>query len=166
MTCSRVHQVLATRWANSLKGAKLDLVFAANDGYLPGMTNFAVRIASCALARASKDKAMAAQATVAPAFKKFKRTVPEHGSATVGAAVAVDAAPPEPTADPELSIPSLLEAYAARVPGLRAELGADFARGHARASGGIVRTAETLPRRQRGARAGRAWCRRTRFKVG
>ena len=38
-------QLIATRWASSLKGARLEIVMCANDGYSPGMTNFACRVA-------------------------------------------------------------------------------------------------------------------------
>ncbi|EIW65385.1 DHH phosphoesterase, partial [Trametes versicolor FP-101664 SS1] len=42
---AQVHPLIATRWSSSLKGARLEIVMCANDGYSPGMTNFACRIA-------------------------------------------------------------------------------------------------------------------------
>jgi hypothetical protein len=111
---------VAARWAGTLKGARLQVVMAANDGYLPGMTNFA-----CRLARRGAASAPTKKAGLAPAFKKFKRAPAEQEDEGEAG---------------EVSIPALLEEYAAREPGLRAELGADFARGHAQASGGVVRT--------------------------
>ncbi|KAI0770880.1 hypothetical protein BD413DRAFT_476564 [Trametes elegans] len=42
---AQIHPLIATRWARSLKGARLEIVMCANDGYLSGMTNFACRVA-------------------------------------------------------------------------------------------------------------------------
>ncbi|KAH9828950.1 DHH phosphoesterase [Rhodofomes roseus] len=97
---AQVHPLIATRWASTLKSARLQIVICANDGYLPGaeMTNFACRIARCAIP-SSKSK---------------------------GA--------------PEINIPDILREYAVRIPGLRESMGEDFARGHAQASGGIVKS--------------------------
>ncbi|KZT68522.1 DHH phosphoesterase [Daedalea quercina L-15889] len=93
---AQVHPLIATRWASTLKSSRLQIVMCANSGYLPGagMTNFACRVARCAL----------------PADNEAQAT----------------------------SIPDVLRAYAARVPGLMESMGDDFARGHAQASGGIV----------------------------
>ena len=45
-SCSYVRlQLIATRWSSSLKGPRLEIVMCANDGYSPGMTNFACRVA-------------------------------------------------------------------------------------------------------------------------
>ncbi|KAI0668798.1 hypothetical protein C8Q78DRAFT_1071232 [Trametes maxima] len=44
-SAAQVHPLIATRWASSLKGARLAIVMCANSGYLPGMTNFACRVA-------------------------------------------------------------------------------------------------------------------------
>ncbi|TBU22089.1 DHH phosphoesterase [Dichomitus squalens] len=41
---AQVHPLIATRWSSSLKGPRLEVVMCANDGYSPGMTNFACRI--------------------------------------------------------------------------------------------------------------------------
>ncbi|KAI0762220.1 DHH phosphoesterase [Fomes fomentarius] len=41
---AQVHPLIATRWASSLKGPRLEIVMCANDGYSPGMTNFACRV--------------------------------------------------------------------------------------------------------------------------
>ena len=48
---AQVHPIIATRWAGSLKSKKLEVVMCANDGYLPGMTNFSCRVAKCAKER-------------------------------------------------------------------------------------------------------------------
>jgi len=48
---AQIHPVIATRWANSLKSSKLEVVMCANDGYLPDMTNFSCRVAKCARGR-------------------------------------------------------------------------------------------------------------------
>ncbi|TCD63557.1 hypothetical protein EIP91_005228 [Steccherinum ochraceum] len=48
---AQIHPLIATRWANSLKSSKLEIVMCANDGYLPNMTNFSCRVARCAPAR-------------------------------------------------------------------------------------------------------------------
>ncbi|KAH9916583.1 DHH phosphoesterase [Epithele typhae] len=42
---AQIHPLIATRWAGSLKGPRLEIVMCANDGYTPGMTNFSCRIA-------------------------------------------------------------------------------------------------------------------------
>ncbi|KAJ8488928.1 hypothetical protein ONZ51_g3267 [Trametes cubensis] len=42
---AQIHPLIATRWSSSLKGARLEVVMCSNDGYTPGMTNFACRIA-------------------------------------------------------------------------------------------------------------------------
>ncbi|KZT00905.1 DHH phosphoesterase [Laetiporus sulphureus 93-53] len=46
----------------------------------------------------------------------------------------------KPADDGDINIIEMLKDYADRVPGLRAKMGEDFARGHKQASGGIVRT--------------------------
>ena len=97
-------KVIATRWANTLKSSKLEIVICANDGYLTlptgshesqkettsaedlSMTNFSCRIAKQAQAKG-------------------------HGEEAVDV------------------IEKLLE-YANRVPGLRERMGDNFARGH------------------------------------
>ncbi|KAI0070620.1 DHH phosphoesterase [Panus rudis PR-1116 ss-1] len=55
---AQVHPVIATRWANSLKSSKLEIVMCANDGYLPGMTNFSCRVARCSKDRSKSKKAI------------------------------------------------------------------------------------------------------------
>ncbi len=82
----------------------------ANDGYSPGMTNFA-----CRIARAG------------------------GGVATTGAKRKVDEGAADGEKG-EIDIIAILKEYASRVPGLRESMGDDFARGHKQASGGIVRT--------------------------
>lgn len=100
------------------------------------MTNFACRVARCAIARASSAGTGGAkkstQAGRRDAFAAFKSVQPSQAESTEAKTPAL--------ADQleEISIPALLRAYAARQPGLADELGADFARGHAHASGGIV----------------------------
>ncbi|PCH32970.1 DHH phosphoesterase [Wolfiporia cocos MD-104 SS10] len=51
---AQVHPLIATRWASTLKSARLEMVMCANSGYLPGVgvTNFACRVARCTLSRA------------------------------------------------------------------------------------------------------------------
>ncbi|KAG8898530.1 hypothetical protein FRB99_007380 [Tulasnella sp. 403] len=51
---AQVHPVVATRWAGVLKSSKLEVVMAANDGYLPGMVNFSCRVARVANTRAKE----------------------------------------------------------------------------------------------------------------
>ncbi|KAI0820597.1 hypothetical protein BC628DRAFT_1396292 [Trametes gibbosa] len=109
---AQVHPLIATRWASSLKGARLEVVMCANDGYTPGLTNFACRIA---------------RAGVGFAKVEMKRGA---GEATRGSE----------DAHGGTDIIALLEDYAGRVPGLRESMGDDFARGHKQASGGIVRS--------------------------
>lgn len=48
---AQVHPVIATRWAEHLKSAKLEVVMAANEGYLEGKVNFSCRVAKCARER-------------------------------------------------------------------------------------------------------------------
>jgi hypothetical protein len=126
---------------------------AANDGYLPGMTNFACRVARSAFAAAAASKAKASpkKGELAPAFKKFKKEEAVDMDADKSTENPVQDAIPglkgdeASTADNAdhddgISIPAILESYASLVPGLRQEMGDDYARGHAHASGGIVRT--------------------------
>lgn len=98
-------QLIATRWANSLKSSKLEIVMCANSGYLPNMTNFSCRVARCAVARAAATSSASGQPVEA-----------------------------------SVNIIAILIDYASRVSGLRESMGANFARGHKEASGGIVRT--------------------------
>lgn len=51
----QVHPIIATRWAGHLDSKKLEIVMAANEGYLPGMVNFSCRIARVARARAAEE---------------------------------------------------------------------------------------------------------------
>jgi hypothetical protein len=128
---------------------------AANDGYLPGMTNFACRVARSAFAAAAASKAKASpkKGELAPAFKKFKKeevvdvNADKSTENTAQDAIAGlkgdEASTPgasNDANDDDISIPAILESYASLVPGLRQEMGDDYARGHAHASGGIVRT--------------------------
>lgn len=48
---AQIHPVIATRWAGHLKSAKLEVVMAANEGYLEGKVNFSCRVAKCARQR-------------------------------------------------------------------------------------------------------------------
>ncbi|KAI9067146.1 DHH phosphoesterase [Trametes sanguinea] len=107
---AQVHPLIATRWSSSLKGARLEVVMCANDGYSPGMTNFA-----CRIARAGGGTAHAGA----------KRKAQGSSGGDV---------------EGETDIIAILKEYASRVPGLRESMGDNFARGHKQASGGIVRT--------------------------
>jgi hypothetical protein len=149
-------QVIATRWAGHLKSAKLEIVMAANDGYLPGMVNFSCRVARCAINRAAghvpgapraikgKKATAGARKEQTQVFDVFKRVAPtlEQADELTATATSIPTGEPPTSADEgvtgEISIPAILIAYASRVPGLREEMGEDFARGHAQASGGIV----------------------------
>jgi hypothetical protein len=104
----------------------------ANDGYLPGKTNFAVRVARSAL---QARKATTAARSIAPAFKKFRREASPSSASHDEDEGKADTIHDETYG---ISIPAILTEYATRVPGLREEMGEDFARGHAHASGGIV----------------------------
>ncbi|KAI0364794.1 DHH phosphoesterase [Pilatotrama ljubarskyi] len=53
---AQVHPLIATRWASSLKGARLEIVMCANDSYSPGMTNFACRVARSGRPRAGTKR--------------------------------------------------------------------------------------------------------------
>lgn len=48
---AQVHPVIATRWAGHLRSARLEVVMAANEGYLEGKVNFSCRLAKCARER-------------------------------------------------------------------------------------------------------------------
>ncbi|KAI5868361.1 DHH family protein [Durotheca rogersii] len=48
---AQVHPVIATRWAGMLGPKRLEVVLAANDGYLPGQVHFSCRVARRARAR-------------------------------------------------------------------------------------------------------------------
>ncbi|KAI0161060.1 DHH phosphoesterase [Hypoxylon sp. FL1284] len=50
-SAAQVHPVVATRWAGTLRAPRLEVVLAANDGYLPGLVNFSCRVPRCARAR-------------------------------------------------------------------------------------------------------------------
>ncbi|KAF7796048.1 hypothetical protein EIP86_007218 [Pleurotus ostreatoroseus] len=50
---AQIHPVIATRWTSTLKSNRLEIVMCANDGYLPGVTNFSCRVAKCAKDRAN-----------------------------------------------------------------------------------------------------------------
>jgi len=50
---AQIHPLIATRWANTLKSSKLEIVMCANDGYLPDLTNFSCRVARCASTRSN-----------------------------------------------------------------------------------------------------------------
>lgn len=91
---AQVHPLIATRWSRSLKGKNLVAVMAANDGYIPGKVNFAMRKA-----------------------------------AQGGGALA---------AGGEVDLIALLKSAVEGDEELRCELGSDFARGHALATGGSV----------------------------
>ncbi|KAI8993799.1 hypothetical protein BD414DRAFT_513472 [Trametes punicea] len=107
---AQIHPLIATRWSSSLKGARLEVVMCANDGYITGMTNFACRVARAGAGAANAGMKRKAQDGVEE----------DHNS--------------------ETDIIAILNEYASRVPGLGEAMGDDFARGHKQASGGIVRT--------------------------
>ncbi|ROW01057.1 hypothetical protein VSDG_02825 [Cytospora chrysosperma] len=48
---AQIHPVIATRWAGHLQSSKLEVVMAANEGYLPGKVNFSCRVPRSARAR-------------------------------------------------------------------------------------------------------------------
>lgn len=57
MTAYHANKLIATRWASTLKSARLKIVMCANSGYLEGqgMMNFACRVARCALQRSGQQ---------------------------------------------------------------------------------------------------------------
>ncbi|KAH9931374.1 uncharacterized protein B0H18DRAFT_929856 [Fomitopsis serialis] len=118
---AQVHPLIATRWASTLKSARLQIVICGNGAYLPGagMTNFACRIARCAL------PSPAAKGTSSSSKRKSVGTGNEDKCGE--------------RAGGEINIPDILREYASRVSGLTESMGEDFARGHAQASGGIVK---------------------------
>ncbi|KAI0089721.1 DHH phosphoesterase [Irpex rosettiformis] len=117
---AQIHPIIATRWAGSLKSKKLEVVMCANDGYLPGMTNFSCRVAKCA-----------------------KERINGSGEGSVAAGKKRSAEELEGDTDAEgkgVDIIAILNRYASQESGLRESMGYNFARGHKEASGGIVRT--------------------------
>ena len=105
----QVHPVIATRWAGTLKSAKkLKYVMCANPLYLPGMVNFSCRIAKGANERLAQEKEDAGE------------DISAGGT--------------------DVNIISELKALAKQHESgdLTERLGAEFARGHPQASGGIV----------------------------
>lgn len=122
---AQVHPVIATRWAGSLKSKKLRIVMCANTGYLEGKINFSCRVAKCARERVAEEKR---QMAVENGFVDG-----EDGDEVSGA----EGMGPD---DVHVDIIAELKELAARHPSgtLRERLGADFARGHVQASGGIV----------------------------
>ncbi|TFY50521.1 hypothetical protein EVJ58_g11014 [Rhodofomes roseus] len=93
---AQVHPLIATRWASTLKSARLQIVICANDG---------------------------PKAPPSSAKRESTASVGDKGEA-----------------GSEINIPDILREYAVRIPGLRESMGEDFARGHAQASGGIVKS--------------------------
>ncbi|KAF1835253.1 hypothetical protein BDW02DRAFT_578972 [Decorospora gaudefroyi] len=55
-SAAQIHPVIATRWANTLRSNKLEIVMCANEGYLPDKINFSCRVAIWAQAREGEDK--------------------------------------------------------------------------------------------------------------
>lgn len=102
VTCLRRCQLIATRWAATLKSARLEMVMCANDSYLreQGMTNFACRVARCATSRADG----------AQTSELGKR----HNM----------------TNNADINVIAMLESYTVQAPGLRDAMGDNFARGH------------------------------------
>lgn len=50
-SATQIHPVIATKWAAYLQSPLLEVVIAANDGYLPGMVSFSCRISRSARVR-------------------------------------------------------------------------------------------------------------------
>lgn len=107
---AQVHPMIATRWAGHLQSKNLEMVIVANEGYLPGLVNFSCRIPRCAR---NKDPPIDIIAKLKH-FASFTGSPGEDVEEEAQAAISADRTP-------------LLE-----------RLGADFARGHIQASGGIV----------------------------
>ena len=82
----------------------------ANDGYLPGMTNFSCRVAKCAIKTSTKDASTSREKS-----RKTKLDIKN----TVDAKV-----------EKEVNIIEALIGYAEKDSGLREAMGDDFARGH------------------------------------
>ncbi|KAI0344372.1 DHH phosphoesterase [Trametopsis cervina] len=117
---AQIHPMIATRWSYSLTSTKLEVVMCANDGYLPGMTNFSCRVAKCAKDRLLKDA---------------------HETCSTGQKRKASAFSPDDEVDSQgINIIEILKDYAGREDGLIDDMGENFARGHKQASGGIVNT--------------------------
>ena len=114
LTLSKVHPLIATRWAGHLQSKALEMVLVANEGYLPGKVNFSCRIARCAR---NRDPPV----SIIDNLKEY---------ASLARPVAAESGSDLP-ADTAAQKPSLLE-----------RLGQNFARGHVQASGGIVDVTE------------------------
>lgn len=93
----------------------------ANDGYLPGMTNFSCRVARCALQR-QKQASGTSITTQSQGQRKTKLNTGDAGSDALQETANED--------DGEINIIETLVRYAEKDPGLRAAMGEDFARGH------------------------------------
>ena len=106
-------QVIATRWASTLKSSKLKIVMCANDGYLAQSDSL------------GSDRASGANGTDEDIpMTNFSCRIANRARGE------------------DVSIIQMLLEYADRVPGLRESLGDNFARGHKEASGGIVRSSD------------------------
>ncbi|KAI0694467.1 hypothetical protein C8T65DRAFT_666705 [Cerioporus squamosus] len=68
---AQIHPLVATRWASSLKGPRLEVVMCANDGYSGGMTNFA-----CRVARSRKAAAGEGATDIIAILKEYASRVP------------------------------------------------------------------------------------------
>ncbi|KAK7745113.1 hypothetical protein SLS62_009912 [Diatrype stigma] len=55
-SAAQVHPVIATRWANTLQSARLEIVLVANEGYLPDRVNFSCRVARSARGPDRQDR--------------------------------------------------------------------------------------------------------------
>ena len=108
---AQIHPVIATRWAGHLNSRKLEIVMAANEGYLPGKVNF-----SCRIPRSARNRD--------PPISIIERLRYYAGLTDPGSNHADD---------------DVATGKRDRLPLLQ-RVGDDFARGHVQASGGIIDT--------------------------
>ena len=83
----------------------------ANDGYLPGMTNFSCRVAKCAKERLK----MSGEASVVAGKKRRADELEDDAAEGEGK---------------QIDIIAILNQYASQESGLRESMGDNFARGH------------------------------------
>ncbi|KAH8099884.1 DHH phosphoesterase [Cristinia sonorae] len=73
---AQIHPLIATRWAQTLKSSKLEIVMCANDGYVPSSpsttTNFSCRVARCAASRST----MSVPVDIISTLKEYASRVP------------------------------------------------------------------------------------------
>jgi hypothetical protein len=117
-SAAQIHPLIATRWAGFLKGARLEFVLVANEGYSEGRVNFSCRVAKCA--RIREGEVGGEGVDIIERLRGYASLAPNADGGVGGEENGEEVKRP-------LTTTSLLE-----------RVGEDFARGHVQASGGIV----------------------------